>query len=111
MTKRRLLVHVKIRIFPLAEMSQSLAFCEIPSGSQWRPKPHKLPLSHVAHNIQDQGWRSSQMAQRVKDPALSLLWRGFHPWPWNFCMLWAQPKEHKKGWRKGKSELAGKREM
>lgn len=30
------------------------------------------------------------MAQRVQDPALSLLW--FEPWPWNFCMLRVWPK-------------------
>ena len=27
------------------------------------------------------------MAQWVKDPGLSLLWLGCHPWPGNFCML------------------------
>ena len=26
------------------------------------------------------------MAQQVKNSASSLLWRGFDPWPWNFCM-------------------------
>ena len=42
------------------------------------------------------------MAQRVKDPALSLewlrslLWHRFDPWPGNFCRLWAQPKKKKK---------------
>ena len=36
----------------------------------------------------------------VKDPALSLLWLGFNPWPWNFHMPWAWPK--KKGeWKLG----------
>ena len=41
------------------------------------------------------------MAQQVKDPALSLLglgsllWCGFHPWPGNFHMPWAQPKRTK----------------
>ena len=28
----------------------------------------------------------------VKNPALSLLWLGFQPWPGNFCMTWAWPK-------------------
>ena len=38
------------------------------------------------------------VAQRVKDPVLSLqqlgllLWHGFDPWPQNFHMLWAWPK-------------------
>ena len=42
------------------------------------------------------------MAQWVKDPVLSLLWRGFSPWPGNFHMPQAQPKKKK---RKGiKSE-------
>ena len=29
------------------------------------------------------GYRSSLVAQRVKDLVLSLLWCGFHPWPRN----------------------------
>ena len=32
------------------------------------------------------------MAQWVKNPALSLLWRGFDPSLENICMLWVQPK-------------------
>ena len=32
------------------------------------------------------------MAQWVKDPALSLQWLGFDPWPGNFCLPWAWPK-------------------
>ena len=45
--------------------------------------------------------RSSLVAQRVKDPRLSLLWlrslqwHGFDPWPGNFCMPWAWPKKGK----------------
>ena len=31
------------------------------------------------------------MAQWVKDPALSLLWLGFDPWPRKFHMPWALP--------------------
>ena len=34
---------------------------------------------------------SSVMAQWVKDPALSVLWHGFYPWPTNFQMLHMQP--------------------
>ena len=54
------------------------------------------------------------MAQWVKDPALSLLWlglllwRGFDPWPGNFCMARGGQKQktnRKQGremiWRKG----------
>ena len=42
------------------------------------------------------------MAQQVKDPALSLqqlrllLWRGFDPWPRNFCTLQDRPKKKNK---------------
>ena len=42
------------------------------------------------------------MVQYVKDPVLSLLWlglllwRGFNPWPQNFCILQAQPKQTNK---------------
>lgn len=31
------------------------------------------------------------MAQRVKEPVLSLLWCGFNPWPRNFRVLPARP--------------------
>ena len=34
---------------------------------------------------------SSLAAQWLKDPALSLLWRRFSPWPENFCMLQVLP--------------------
>ena len=33
------------------------------------------------------------MAQWVKDPVLSLLWRRFDPWPGNFHMPQARPKK------------------
>ena len=36
------------------------------------------------------------MAQQVKNPALSLLWLGFHPWPKNFHMSYVWPKEKEK---------------
>ena len=32
----------------------------------------------------------------VKDPALSLLWYRFDPWPGNFCTPSAQPKRKEK---------------
>ena len=32
----------------------------------------------------------------VKDPALSLLWRGFNPWPGNFCIPQVWPKQKTK---------------
>ena len=47
---------------------------------------------------------SSQVAQQVKDLALSLLWHQFDPWPGNFCMLWVWPKQKQKqktGYRQG----------
>ena len=43
---------------------------------------------------------SSLVARWVKDPELSLLWLRFHPWPGNFLMPWAQPKQKAKS--KGK---------
>ena len=39
---------------------------------------------------------SSLVPQWVKDPSLSLLWLGFHPWPGDFCMPWVPPKKKKK---------------
>ena len=36
------------------------------------------------------------MAQQVKDPAWSLQWCRFHPWPRNFHMPLVQQKKKKK---------------
>ena len=36
---------------------------------------------------------SSLVAQQIKDLVLLLLWRGFDPWPGNFHMSWARPKQ------------------
>ena len=36
------------------------------------------------------------MAQQVKDPALSLLWCGFDPWPGKFCTPENMPPPQKK---------------
>ena len=33
----------------------------------------------------------------VKDPAMSLLWHRFDPWPRNFHMLQVQPKKEREG--------------
>ena len=47
---------------------------------------------------------ASLMAQWVKDPEPSLLWlrpplwHRFDPWPGNFHMPWARPKEYDKIW-------------
>jgi len=35
---------------------------------------------------------SSLVTQWIKDPTLSL-WSRFNPWPWNFYMMKAWPKE------------------
>ena len=37
--------------------------------------------------------RRSLLAQQVKDPALSLQWLRFNPWPRNFHMLWCSQKK------------------
>lgn len=37
------------------------------------------------------------MAQWVKEPAMSLLWHQVHPWPWNFHVVWVQPKKGRGG--------------
>ena len=58
---------------------------------------------------QEYGFRNFLMAQRVKELALSLLWLrlqlwcGFNPWPWNFCILWVQPKQINKQTNKQRS--------
>ena len=33
------------------------------------------------------------MVERLKDPALSLLWHRFDPWPRSFHMPWNWPKK------------------
>ena len=38
----------------------------------------------------------SLVAQLAKDPTLSLLWRGFDPWPHNCHMMQAWPKKQNK---------------
>lgn len=40
--------------------------------------------------------RRSQVVQLVKDPARSLLWLGFEPCPWSFCVPWVQPKKEER---------------
>ena len=50
------------------------------------------------YSEQDLYYRSSLVAQQIKDLALSLQqlgwlqWHGFDHWPRNFHMLWALPK-------------------
>ena len=70
-----------------------------PSSDHLR-QHHQEGVYYTAH------LRSSLVAQRVKDPVLSLLWLRFDPWPWNFCMLWVQPKK-----KKGKVHLRAPPEM
>ena len=49
------------------------------------------------------------MAQWVKNPALSLLWLRFDPWPENFHMLWEGPKKEREGEREREREDDRKR--
>ena len=49
-------------------------------------------LLHVYILDLRKGMREFPVAQQVRDPMLSLLWHGFHPWPENFCMPWVQPE-------------------
>ena len=54
------------------------------------------------NHFKERSLGSSLWAQQVKDLALSLLslwlllWYRFYPWPGNFCMLRAQPKNKRK---------------
>ena len=51
---------------------------------------------------------SSLVAWQVKDLALSLLWCGFYPWPWTFCMPQVRlppQKKHKLHLSKGEDVL------
>ena len=50
------------------------------------------------------GWREFPGGLEVKDPTLSLLWRGFGPWPKNFCMSGVLPQKKKKEKRRGVTE-------
>jgi len=38
----------------------------------------------------------SLVAQWVENPMFSLLWLGFDPWPWKFCMLCQKKKRKEK---------------
>ena len=49
------------------------------------------------------------MAQWVKDPVLSLLWRRFDPWPGNFCVPTAGQKKKKKKKKKRERERREKK--
>ena len=68
--------------------------------SSWQPCVLSLLFKKWKKN-----W-SSLVIQRVKDPALSLLWirlllwHKFSPWPRNFCMPWVQLKKKKKEMKK-----------
>ena len=63
-------------------------------GRRWRWKAEV----EVGGTKGQSSW-NSQVAQWVKDPALSLLWfgsllwLGFDPWPGIICMPWAWPKQ------------------
>ena len=77
-------------------------------------KPHTNIADWFATNIQGDSmekrvlFQSALVAQQVKDPALSLLqiwllpWQGFDPWPRDFCILQAQPKNKKQNKTKNK---------
>ena len=56
-----------------------------------------INISKTNYSAQErrEDW-SSLVAQWVKDPALSLLWLRFDPWPRNFRMLWMWPKHKNK---------------
>ena len=41
------------------------------------------------------GSLNSLVAQQLKDPALSLLWHEFDPWPGNLSVPWVQPTKSK----------------
>ena len=41
-------------------------------------------------------FRSSLVAQHIKDPALSLPWHGFDPWPGNFSMPQMRPPKEQR---------------
>ena len=55
-----------------------------------KKKKKDLLLKHHRIKINGQGGFSSGLA--VKDPVLLLLWQGFSPWPGDFHMPQAQPK-------------------
>ena len=53
----------------------------------------KLTIIQINQNTSEREFPGGLL---VKDPALSLLWLGFDPWPGNFCMLQAWPKNTSK---------------
>ena len=67
----------------------------------WKVRTHRLPtepehlLCELVVVLRRPCLGSSLMVKQVKDLALSLLWHGFDPWPWNFCMPQVWPKKKK----------------
>ena len=71
------------------------------NAKSWRKSPSFIKQDFDVSRVEIQGC-CSLVAQRVKDPALSLpwlwslLWQVFDPWPRNFHIPWVWPKKEKK---------------
>lgn len=77
-------------------------------------RPHR-PCAHCSSPVLAVGALKREVGEfpgvpGVKDPALSLSWRGFHSRPGNFCMRQARPKRKKKIFfkRRERSGASGK---
>ena len=122
---------------PFSRLGPELAlhhFCYIllikSSGTQWRFKGLEkyspslivcengynefLPSLIHCKDLIKRLARVPLMVQRVKDPALSLLWLGlqlwcrFDLWPWNICIPWAWQKKKKRILRRLEQVLCSK---
>ena len=59
-------------------------------------KDKKRPKNKIQQNKYKCFPELPYVVQQAKDPALSLQWHGFEPWPSNFCMPQVQPKINNK---------------
>ena len=71
-------------------MKSGLPACYFPVGT-WGTEVLLVSSLPVLPTV----FQSSPVAHRVKDPASSLLWRGFDPWPGNFCVAKKNTKNKK----------------
>ena len=83
-------------------------------GWIWQNRDEEFSMFESVAEMQ--GSRSSLVAQRIKDLALSLLWlwlqlwRGSIPWPGDFHVLWAQPtplQKKKSCWESSRHDAVG----
>lgn len=83
------------------EILRNMSLCEIQRWEKHSSYPWQTIFHY--HDIKKNHNRVSLVVQRVKDPALSLPWWRFDPWPRKLYTLPVQLKKKKKNRNSGKS--------